>query len=90
MRRMSGSWLGEVLGRPEVECSWRGNSVCRTEMHLSRLQEGMMGPDKASGHDPEGKGLRREHVMAFVSQRGQVDVGTRQEARWPIKRLFPF
>lgn len=50
-------------------------------MHLSRLQEGMMGPDKASGHNPEGKGLRREHVMAFVSQRGQVDVGTRQEAR---------
>lgn len=75
--RMSGSWLGEVLGRPEVQCSKRGNRVCRTEMYLNRLREGMMGPEKASGHDPDGKGLRRERVMAFVSQRGRVDVGTR-------------
>lgn len=49
MRRISGSWLREIAGKPEVEFGRRGNniynSMCRTEMDTSwlkrRMQEGV-------------------------------------------------
>lgn len=87
MRGMSESWRGEVVGRPEGE---RGKSKLKTERDLAclrRVQEGVMDQGKVCGHEPEGEGLRGEHVMAFtsISQRSWMGKGTRQEARRPIK-----
>lgn len=50
---------------------------------------GCDGPGKVCGRDPEGKGLRRKHVMACISQRNGMDTGTRQLVRKPIKRMYP-
>lgn len=85
MRSMHGSWLGEVVGRPGVERGRTGSSICKSMLKTERdsawlrrrVPEGVMGQDKVCGHNPEGEWLRREPVMAFISQRSWMDKGTR-------------
>lgn len=84
MRRMGGSWLGEVVGRSEGEHGRRGNSICKSMLKTERdsvwlrrsVRDGVMGQGKVCGCDPEGEGLRQEHVKAFTSQRSWLDKGT--------------
>ena len=86
MQTVSESWLGEVVGRPEVERDKRGNSIRNSVLNTERdsvwlrrrVQESVMGQGKVCGHDPKIEGLRREPARAFISQRSWGDKGTRQ------------
>lgn len=64
MRGMSGSWLGEAVGRPEGERGRRGNNICKSKLKTERdsawlrrrVQEGVMDQGKVYGRGPEGEG----------------------------------
>lgn len=64
------------MGRPEVQCGRRGNSICngmlktkRDSVWLRRVRESVMGQGKICGHDPEGEGLRGEAARAFITEK---------------------